>query len=50
MIRLIWAELDAPTGQTGPLSAAYSRAAGGVWHAVLGAALESYAMAAFITP
>lgn len=39
MIRLIWAELDTPTGQTGPLSAAYARAAGGVWHAVLGAAL-----------
>jgi len=39
MIRLIWAELDTPTGQTGPLSAAYARAAGGVWHAMLGAAL-----------
>lgn len=39
MIRLIWAELDTPTGQTGPLSAAYARAAGGVWHAVFGAAL-----------
>ena len=30
-------ELLTPTGQTGPLSATYTRAAGGVWHAVLGA-------------
>lgn len=41
MIRLIWAELDTPTGQTGPLSAAYAAQL---------AALESYAMAEFITP
>ena len=34
----IWAEINTPTGQTGPLSAAYARAMGGVGHAVLGAA------------
>jgi hypothetical protein len=34
---LILAEFDTPTGQIGPLDAAYRRAAGGVWHSVLGA-------------
>lgn len=38
MISLILTELATPTGQPGPLSVAYSRAAGGVWHSVLGAA------------
>lgn len=37
--QLIIAELNTPTGQIGPLDAAYRRAAGGVWHAVLGALL-----------
>ena len=36
---LIIAEFDTPTGQIGPLDAAYRRAAGGVWHTVLGALL-----------
>jgi hypothetical protein len=34
---LIIAELNTPTGQIGPLDGAYRRAAGGVWHAVVGA-------------
>lgn len=34
---IIWQELETPTGQVGPLDAAYRRAAGGVWHSVLGA-------------
>jgi hypothetical protein len=35
---LILAELNTPSGQTGPLSAAYRRAIEGVAHGVLGAA------------
>lgn len=38
---LIRAELQTPTGQIGPLDAVYRRAAGGVWHAVLGAAFTA---------
>jgi len=39
VINLILAELQTPDGQIGPLHGAYRRAATGVWHAVLGAAL-----------
>jgi len=38
VIDTIWAEINTPTGQIGPLSSAYGRAMGGVGHAVLGAA------------
>lgn len=34
---LLIAELETPTGMKGPLDEAYLRAAGGVWHSVLGA-------------
>lgn len=37
MLNLFLDELLTPTGQQGPLKAAYDRAASGVWHAVLGA-------------
>lgn len=37
MLGVIWAEITTPTGQAGPLSAAYARAMSGVGHAVLGA-------------
>lgn len=37
MLKLIWQELETPTGQIGPLHASYLRAAGGVWHSVAGA-------------
>jgi len=39
LFEALWLEINTPTGQTGPISAAYARAAGGVWHAVFGAAL-----------
>jgi hypothetical protein len=35
---LIWEEIQTPSGQTGPLSAAYRRAVEGIGHGVLGAA------------
>lgn len=38
LLSLIWAEIATPSGQVGPLSAAYRRAVEGVAHAVLGAA------------
>ena len=41
MIRLIWQELETPSGQTGPLTGAYQRAVVGIAHAVLGALAAS---------
>ncbi len=35
---VIWREINTPTGQIGPLHAAYVRSASGIGHAVLGAA------------
>lgn len=37
VLNTIWKEINTPTGQVGPLSAAYGRAMGGVGHAALGA-------------
>jgi hypothetical protein len=42
MIDLIWQELNTPSGQRGPMSAAYARGASGVWHGVLGAAVVAF--------
>jgi hypothetical protein len=39
MLDLIWQEINTPTGQQGPLDAAYRRAVVGIAHAMLGAAL-----------
>jgi hypothetical protein len=41
MIDLIWREIETPSGQSGPLSAAYLRAVVGMGHALLGAALSA---------
>jgi hypothetical protein len=41
MLDLIWQEINTPTGQQGPLSAAYLRAVVGMGHALLGAALAA---------
>lgn len=38
-LQLIIAELRTPSGQTGPLGAAYARGAQAAWHMVLGAAV-----------
>ena len=42
MINLIWKELNTPSGQRGPLSAAYHRAVVGIAHAVLGACAAAF--------
>ena len=39
MINLIWRELNTPSGQIGPLAAAYNRGAQAAWHMLLGAAV-----------
>jgi hypothetical protein len=38
MIELIWEELNTPSGQIGPLDAAYRRGAQAAWHMLCGAA------------
>lgn len=38
MLDLIWQEINTPSGQSGPLDAAYRRAVIGMAHALLGAA------------
>ena len=42
ILSLIWAEINTPSGQAGPLSGAYRRAVEGIGHAVLGAAFCAY--------
>ncbi len=44
MIRQIIAELQTPSGQTGPLHGAYDRAVQGLGHALIGAAMAGIAV------